>query len=56
MAFSSKILPIVYKKMTIIPSKMLPVNKAPRHEILIKAFSLIPCPLINILIALKVVL
>ena len=35
---------MVYKAITIIPSKTSPSAKAPKQEIVIKAFSLIPLP------------
>ena len=51
-AFSSKILPMVYKTITIIPSIASPKTKAPMQDIKIKAFSLIPPPFFIILKAL----
>ena len=55
-AFSSSILPIVYRVMTMIPSMTLPIIRAPRHDILIKAFSLMVLLLISNLMALVDVL
>ena len=47
---------MVYKVITIMPSKTSPSAKAPKQEIVIKAFSLMPLPLSNNLMALIVVL